>query len=62
MNNDRKAHLYRNPKSRGAGFELIITQGPSIQAEYVLATIRPLAGKREARAMAKEYNATPHNF
>lgn len=56
------AHLFTNKAMHGGGFQLLITRGPSIQNEYVLETIRPIPGKREARKIAKERNATPHNF
>jgi hypothetical protein len=56
------AHLFNNKMMHGGGFQLLITRGPSVCDEFVIATIRPLKGKREARKAAKEYNATPHNF
>jgi hypothetical protein len=56
------AHLYKNPKARGGGYELLISSSPAIQAEFILARISPLTGKREANKIAREYNATPHNF
>ena len=54
------AHLFTNKTLHGGGVQLVITEGPGL--DVILATIRPLAGKRDARKLAKQHNATPHNF
>lgn len=53
----KTAHIFKNAK----GYELIIAFGPSIRDEFVIRRGQ-VAGKREARAIAAEYRAQPHNF
>jgi hypothetical protein len=49
------AHFY---KARGGKFTLIISTGPSI----VGGEEHSVSGKAEARKLAKQLGATPHNF
>ncbi len=50
----KTAHIFKNRN----GYELIIAFGPSIREEFVIRRGQ-VAGKREARALAAEYNAKP---
>ena len=55
------AHLYKAPKTQanqGAKYQLIITAN----AQPIGGIIRPCQGVREARNIAKQYQATPYNF
>lgn len=53
----KTAHLFKNRN----GYELVIAVGPSIREEFVIRRGQ-VSGKREGRAIAKEYNAQPWNF
>lgn len=55
------AHLYKAPKAlvcQGAKFQLILTAN----AQPIGGITRPCQGVREARNIAKQYQATPYNF
>lgn len=57
------AHLYKVSKAQalanqGAKYQLILTDS----ARPVGGTTRPCQGVREARNIAKQYQATPYNF
>ena len=57
------AHLYKASKAQaltnqGAKFQVIITNS----AQPIGGITLPCQGVREARTMAKQYNASPYNF
>ena len=53
------AYLY---KTHGGGHELTIVARPCNGEEFQAGEKIAVAGKREARAICKARNVTPHNF
>lgn len=53
------AYLHR---VSGGGYELTLCAKPCSGADYQAGEKVPVAGKREARAICEERNATPWNF
>jgi len=55
------AHLFKNPKRDGGGWQLVITSSPSL-AGTTLATLQFSSKLAAKRVAATHYNATPHNY